>query len=133
MLAFGGLDIKKTRRSIGVRTSTELVESLLNHYGLETSKPTANPGRRSTVMELATGILLEGHDYSNFRTAEGNHFFMVPWRADMQFAIQQLSTQVLNSTTESVRAVKQLLRYLKGTHHTCLRLEPHMSVQKRND
>ena len=42
----------------------------------------------------------------------------------MQFAIQQLSTQVLNPTSESKCAVKQLIRYLKGTQHTCLRLEP---------
>ena len=55
---------------------------------------------------------------------------MAPWRADMQFAIQQLSTQVLNPTTDSKRAVKQLLRYLKGTRNTCLRLEPHRSIQK---
>ena len=47
----------------------------------------------------------------------------------MQFAIQQLSTQVLNATTESKRAVKQLMRYLKGTQHTCLRLEPREMVQ----
>ena len=32
-------------------------------------------------------------------------------------------TQALNTTTESKRAVKQLIRYLKGTQHTCLRLE----------
>ena len=55
---------------------------------------------------------------------------MAPWRPDMQFAIQQLSTQVLNSTTESKRAVKQLMRYLTGTQHTCLRLEPREMVQK---
>ena len=48
----------------------------------------------------------------------------------MQFAIQQPTTQVLNPTTESKRAVKQLLRYLKGTPHTCLRLEPRGMVQK---
>ena len=47
----------------------------------------------------------------------------------MQLAIQQLSTQVLNPTTESKRAVKQLIRYLKGTQHTCLRLEPCEMVQ----
>ena len=34
-------------------------------------------------------------------------------------------------TTESTRAVKQLIRYLRGTHHTCLRLEPRGMVQKR--
>ena len=55
---------------------------------------------------------------------------MAPWRPNMQLAIQQLSTQVLNTTSESKRAVKQLLRYLKGTHNTCLRLEPYMTVQK---
>ena len=55
--------------------------------------------------------------------------FMALWRPDMQFAIQQLSTQVLNTTTESKLTVKQLMRYLKGTQHTCLRLEPREMVQ----
>ena len=48
----------------------------------------------------------------------------------MQFATRQLSTQVLNPTTESKRAVKQLIRYLQGTQHTCLRLEPRGMVHK---
>ena len=47
------------------------MESLLNLYGLENSKPTPDLGRRSTVMELASAIPLDGHDYSNFRTAVG--------------------------------------------------------------
>ena len=37
--------------------------------------------------------------------------------------------QVLNPTTQSKRAVKQLIRYLKGTQHSCLRLEPREMVQ----
>ena len=37
---------------------------------------------------------------------------------------------MLNSTTEIKRAVKQLIRYLKGTQHTCLRLEPRGMVHK---
>ena len=56
---------------------------------------------------------------------------MAPWRPDMQFAIQKLPTQVLNSTTEGKRAVKQLIRHLKGTQHARLRLEPRGMVQKR--
>ena len=48
----------------------------------------------------------------------------------MQCAIQQLSTHVLNPTTESKRPVKQLTRYLKGTQHNCFRLEPREMVQK---
>ena len=113
-----------------MKNSTELLESLLNLYGLENAKPTANPGRRSTVIELATAIPLDGHDYSNFGRAVGTLIFMAPWRPDVQFAIQQLSIQVLNSTTQSERAVKQLIRYLNGTQHTCLRLEQRGMVQK---
>ena len=56
---FSGLQITKTSQGFGVRNGTQLVEFLVN----------LNPGRRSTVMELATAILLDGHDYSNFRTA----------------------------------------------------------------
>ena len=121
---FLGLEITKTRKGFEVKNSTDLAESLLNLYGLQNSKPLVNPGRRSTVMELASATSLNGHDYSNFRTAVGKLIFMALWRPDMQFAIQQLSAQVLNPTTESKRAVKQLIRYLKGTQHTCLRLEP---------
>ena len=115
---FLGLEITKTSKCFEVKNSTDLVESLLNLYGLENSKPTVNSGRRSTVMELASATPLDGHDYSNFRTAVGKLIFMAPWRPDMQFAIQQLSIQVLNTTTESKRAVKQLIRYLKGSQHT---------------
>ena len=81
-------------------------------------------------MELATAFLLDGHDYSNFRAAVGKLILMAPWRPDRQFAIQQTSTQVFNPTTESKRAVKQLIRYLKYTHNICLRLEQHMTVEK---
>ena len=127
---FLGLEITKTCKGFEIKNSTDFVESLLNLYGLENSKSTANPGGRSTVMELASAALLDGHAYSQFRTAVGNLIFMALWRPDMQFAIRQLFTQILNPTTESKRAVKQLIRYLKGTQHTCLRLEPRGMVQK---
>ena len=113
-----------------MENSTDLVQSLLNLYALENLKPTANPDRRSTVMERGSATPLDGHDYSNFRTAVGKLIFMAPWRPDVQFAIQQLSTPVLKPTTESKRAVKHMIRCLKGTQHTCLRLEPRGIVQK---
>ena len=69
-------------------------------------------------MELESAIPLDGHDFSNFRTAVGKLIFMAPWKPDMQFAIQELSTQVPKPTTKSKRAMKQLIRYHKGTHNT---------------
>ena len=84
---FLGLEITKTRKGFEVKNSTDLVRE--NLYGLQNSKPTVNPGRRSTVMELASATPLDGHDYSNIRTAVGQLIFMAPWRPDMQFAMQQ--------------------------------------------
>ena len=111
-----GLEITRTRKGFKMKNSTDLVESVLNLHGLQNSKPTANPGRRSTVLELVSATPLDGCDYSNFRTAVGKLTFMAPWRRDMQFAIQQLSTQVLNPATESKRAAKQLIRQRHATH-----------------
>ena len=70
---FLGLGITKTSKGFEVKNSTDLVESLLNLYGLENSKPTANPGRRSTVMELASATPLDGHDYTNFAQCRKTH------------------------------------------------------------
>ena len=75
---FLGLEITKTRKGFEVKNSTDLVGSLLNLYGLQNSKPTVNPGRRSTVTELAPATPLDGHDHSNFRTAIGKLIFMAP-------------------------------------------------------
>ena len=127
---FSGSEVTKTSRGFKVKNSTDFVESLLNLYGLEKSKPTASPGRRSTVMELALATPVDGHNYSDSRTAVGKVIIMAPWRPDTQCAIQQQSTQVLNPITESKSAAKQLIRCLKGTQHTCLRLEPLGMVQR---
>ena len=43
---FLGLEITKTSEGFEVKNSTDLVESLLNLYGLENSKPAANTSRR---------------------------------------------------------------------------------------
>ena len=73
-------EINKTRKGFEVKNSTDHVESVLNLYGLQNSKPTVNPGRRPTVMELASATPLDGHDSSNFRTAVGKLISMAPWR-----------------------------------------------------
>ena len=56
---FSGLETTKTTGGFEVKNSTDFVESLLNPHGLGNSKPTANPGSRSTVMELASATPLD--------------------------------------------------------------------------
>ena len=103
---FLGLDITKTSRGFKVKNSTDLVESLLKLYGLVNSKQTANPGRRSTVMELASATPLDGHDHSNFRTAVGKLIFIAPWRPDMQFAPTTIHTSPQSHNREQARSEK---------------------------
>ena len=96
---FLGLEITKTRKSFEVKNSTDLVQFLLNLYGMQNSKPTVNLGRRSTVMELASATPLDGHDYSNFRTVVGKLIFMTSWRPDiMQFDIQHLGNNTSHTS-----------------------------------
>ena len=78
-----GLEITKTSRGFEVKTMQTSWNPFSSLYGLENSKATANLGRRSTVMELASATPLDGHEYSNFRTAVGKLIFMAPWRPDM--------------------------------------------------
>ena len=74
-------------------------------------------------MDDVVGTGPEEHLTSDFERVKTSLFLtdvvVLRHEGDMQFAIQQLSAQVLNPTTESMR----------GTQHTCLRLEPREIVQ----
>ena len=90
------------KHGLQVRNRTEVVEPVLNLFVLGNSKPTADPGRRSALMELATASHLDGHDHSNnSRTADGKPIFMAPWTPYMQFAIRQLATQPFHNRQQA--------------------------------
>ena len=129
---FLGLEITKTSR--GFRGEKQYGLRGIFFESLRVGKLETDTQSRKTLDSagaLATALPLDGHEYINFRTAFEKLIFMALWRPDMQLTIQQQSTLVLNPTTESKPAVKQLIRDLKGTNNTCLRLEPHMTVQTR--
>ena len=84
-----GLNITMTSRGFEARNSTERVQSLSSLHWMENSKTTASPGRRFSVMELASTIPLQGDEDPTFRTAVEKFIFMAPCRADMQFDFQQ--------------------------------------------
>ena len=82
------------------------------------------------MVELASATGLDGHDYSSFRTAVGNSLSYLGDQTCNSPSNNYPHKSSINTTTESKRAVKQLIRYLKGTQHTCLRHELHGTVQK---
>ena len=112
-----------------MRNSTDLVESHLNLYGLENSKPSANPGRRSTVMKLATAILLDGHDYFNFSHSGRKthlHGTMETRHANPHPTTIRTSPQSHNreqACSKTVDTMSQRLAQLSSS--------PHMTVEKK--
>ena len=94
------------------------------------SATTSTRVRKNTVYSANKEMESTDESYSNTTFAQSSETRLHGTLPDMQFAIQQLFTQVLNPTTESKRAVKQLIRYRKGTRHTCLRLEPRASASE---
>ena len=72
-------------------------------------------------MELAAATPLDGHDYSNFRTAVGKLIFMAPWRLDMQTC--PVSRNMEQARSETVDTISQR----HATHLS--RLEPRELVQ----
>ena len=122
---FLGLEITKTRKGFEVKNSTDLVESLLNLYGLHNSTLTVNPGRRSTVMELASTGWSRILQLSHSRRKTHHHGTLETRRAICHPTTIHASPQ----PHVRERAAKQLIRYLKGTQHTCLLLEPREMVQ----
>ena len=94
-------------------------ESLLSSQSLSVCRSTTPLPQQLHWMVTITPTFAQSENSSS----------KAPWRSDMHFAIQQLSTQGLNPTTESKRAVKHLIRYLRGTQHTCLHPQPREMVQ----
>ena len=114
---FWGPEITKTSKGFEVKNSTDLVESLSNLCGLEHSKPTANPGRRS-VMELASATLWMVMTVPAFAQPLENPS---SWHLGDQTCnfIQQLSTQVLN-THDREQARSETVDTISQRHATTL-------------
>ena len=107
---FLGLEITKTSKGFEVKSSTDFVESLFGSLRVDNSKPTAYPGRRSTVMELASATPLGGHTHLHV-TLETRHAICRP---------PAIHTSPQSHNRKSLRVVKQLLRYLTSTRNTLL-------------
>ena len=121
-----------TSRGFEVKNSTVLMESLSNLYRLESSKPTANSKQKLNIdVELATAIPLDGHDYSNFRTAVGKLTFMATWGPDMQIRHSTtIHTSRQSHNRKQARSETIATITPQSTRNTGLRLEKHNSIQK---
>ena len=105
---------------------SDAIKALLQKSGMENCHPAATP--------VATTMVFTKHDCPSdadradmveeqawYRSILASTlYFSICTRPDITFAVSKLCKYMHNPGTEHIRALKRLLRYLKGTHTRCL-------------
>jgi hypothetical protein len=114
---FAGMEIQQTDQGIYVTQST-LINELVGEFGMLEANP------RSTPMDDAKLFKCEQDDEicsteeeRQYRHGVGVNLFLNNTRPDISFAVSQLSKFISQPGKQHFQALKQLLRYLKGTQH----------------
>eukprot|EP00971_Amphidinium_carterae_P147044 2913890-Amphidinium_carterae.1 len=68
-----------------------------------------------------------------YRTAVGQLLWVSQLRADVAFAVRELSRSLQKPDNENLKNLKQLLRYIKGTMHYKLTLSPKATYNEKNE
>ena len=114
---FAGMEIQQTDQGIYITQST-LINELVGEFGMLEANP------RSTPMDDAKLFKCEHDDQicsvdeeRQYRHGVGVNLFLNNTRPDISFAVSQLSKFIAQPGQQHFQALKQLLRYLKGTQH----------------
>eukprot|EP00971_Amphidinium_carterae_P115944 2296688-Amphidinium_carterae.1 len=68
-----------------------------------------------------------------YKTAVGQLLWVSQLRADIAFAVKELSRSLQQPDNEDLKNLKQLLRYIKGTIHYKVILAPKATYNEKNE
>jgi hypothetical protein len=121
-----GRTLERTAKGYILHSDSKLVTSVIKDLGIEQAKPAATPGIKDEP-EQAEPLGPEAH--RRYRTLVGRLLYMSLDRADIQYAVKELSRQLHAPTEHSMVKLKRLGRYLVGRPTSALRFE----VESRPD
>ena len=103
-------------------TQTKYVQDLLLRVHMHTSKPACTLCAPNTRLSPTDGALLSNpHE---FRSLVGSLHYLIFTRPDLSFAVQQVYQFMSNPTDKHLIATKIILRYVNGTLHHGVFLQP---------
>ena len=103
-------------------TQTKYAQDLLLRVHMHTSKPACTPCAPNTRLSPTDGALLSNpHE---FRSLVGSLHYLTFTRPDLSFAVQQVCQFMSNPTDKHLIAAKRILRYVNGTLHHGVFLQP---------
>eukprot|EP00971_Amphidinium_carterae_P177742 3525579-Amphidinium_carterae.3 len=88
---------------------------------MDKCNPSSTPGNKRLPIAAQP---LDREQHSEYRTAVGQLLWVSQLRADIVFALKELSRALQQPDIEDLKNLKQLLRYIKGTTHYKVTLAP---------
>ena len=84
---------------------------------MEASNPASTPGTATLKQSTNDDAPLDAQEHADYRRAVGKLQWLTDARPDISFATKELARDLQQPTQQSIRKVKHLLRYLRGTQH----------------
>eukprot|EP00971_Amphidinium_carterae_P349310 6490955-Amphidinium_carterae.3 len=116
--------------TINLSFSPQYFNKILKAYNLEKCKPSTVPGNKKPALAAEP---LDKEQHSMYKTAVGQLLWVSQLRADIAFAVKELSRSLQQPDNVDLKNLKQLLRYIKGTIHYKLTLAPKASYNEKNE
>ncbi|XP_062088714.1 uncharacterized mitochondrial protein AtMg00810-like [Humulus lupulus] len=124
---FLGLQVSRTAHGMHL-SQTKYIRDLLTKTGLLDSKPVPTPIALGSL-SIHDGDLLS--DATSYRSIIGALQYCTFTRPDISYSVNKLCQFMHSPTTVHLQAAKRVLRYLKGTPHLGLFIQPDSISQLR--
>ena len=121
------LEYSKQEHSISLYLPSSFYMKLLKMYDVETAKATSTLEEQlcqSEGQRKHCNKPLASARHSLYKTVVGQLLWATPVRPDISFAVKELSRSLKAPTQQDEQQLKQVLRYLKGTLHFAISLQP---------
>ena len=119
------LEYSRAERSISLHLPSAFYLQLLRRYSLEDATSRDSPGDElEHEAPRWTNIILDAEKTKLYRQTVGDLQWSSLSRPDISFAVQQLSNSFMQPTESHEQQLVNVLRYLKGTQHYSISLQP---------
>ena len=108
---------------IVIAMSDEYIDTMLDDFGLKDCKGAITPG--TSGRKTTDGVSqLDSQGATNYRKGVGKLMWITPIRADIYFAVKELSRALREPTEDDLARLKHALRYVSGTRNYTLIIKP---------
>jgi histone deacetylase 1/2 len=105
-----------------VLTQRKYALDFLHRVSMENCRPTSTPLVTTEHLARESGVLLGTEDSTRYRSIVGGLQYLTLTRPDLSFAVNKVCQFLSQPTDLHWEAVKRILRYVKGTLDTGLRI-----------